>query len=536
MSDGVVPGDGEDVSSGGESGAEAALRESEARLRAVIEEAPLAMALTGPSGEILLRNPKFDQLWGRPAHVTTAATYSDVYEGYHLDGRRIESEEWPGARALLKGEIIEDEVYEIVHASGRLIACWFGATPLRNTSGEIVGAVVVFRDVTDERRIGEALRKANAALAEADRRKDEFIAVLSHELRNPLAPIRYALPLLAEESLGERGRRALAVIERQVAHVVRLVDDLLDVSRIATGKIELRRDLFALGAIVSTAVEAASPAIAAAHHSLDIAMPDHPVWLQVDPARISQAITNLLNNSARYTPQGGRIRLEASADEASVTIRVIDNGIGLDREALTTVFEMFRQADDRNGSQGGLGIGLTLAKQLVEMHSGSIEARSEGESRGSEFVIRLPLAAATATSKEPPPPAVAQGQPARLKVLVVDDNVDLVEMLAMVVESAGHHVRKAFDGRSAVSAALEYEPHVILLDVGMPGMTGTEVARELRRHRAGAGARIVALTGWGQAEDRQRTADAGFDDHLTKPADPGEIQRILDEVAVRTRE
>ena len=514
---------------------EEALRESGARLRTVIEQAPLAIALTGPSGEILLRNPRFDQLWGRPAHVTTAPTYSEVYEGYHLDGRRIASEEWPGARAVLEGEAIENEVYEIVQASGNRITCWFGATPLRSTSGEIVGAVVVFRDVTDERRTAEALRKANAALAEADRRKDEFIAVLSHELRNPLAPIRYALPLLAEEPLGERGRRATAVIERQIAHVVRLVDDLLDVSRIATGKIELRRDLFTLGSIVSTAVEAASPTIAAGRHSLDIAVPDDPLWLHVDPARISQALTNLLNNSAKYTPQGGRIRLEAAADEASVTVRVIDNGVGLDRQALTSVFEMFRQTGDRNGSQGGLGIGLTLARQLVEMHGGSIEAHSEGEGQGAEFAIRLPRAIATAPRNEPQPPPAGKGQPARVKVLVVDDNVDLVEMLSIVVEAAGHHVRKAFDGRSGISAALEYQPDLILLDVGMPAMKGTEVAKELRRHRHLAGARIVALTGWGQAEDRQRTADAGFDDHVTKPAAPEQIQRLLDEVAIGAR-
>ena len=513
--------------------AEEALRESEARLRAVIEEAPLAIALTGQSGEILLRNPRFDQLWGRPAHVTTAPTYSEVYEGYHLDGRRIASEEWPGARAVLEGETIENEVYEIVQASGNRIACWFGAAPLRNTFGEIVGAVVVFRDVTDERRTAEALRKANAALAETDRRKDEFIAVLSHELRNPLAPIRYALPLLGEEPLGEGGRRATAVIERQVAHIVRLVDDLLDVSRIATGKIALRRDLFTLASLVSTAVEAASPAVAASRHRLDTAVPDQPIWLVGDPARISQAITNLLNNSAKYTPEGGRIRLEAAADEASVIIRVIDNGIGLDRQALTTVFEMFRQAGDRDGSQGGLGIGLTLAKQLVEMHGGSIEAHSEGVGQGAEFAIRLPRAVATAPTKEQQPPPARKGRPGRVKVLVVDDNVDLVEMLSIVVEAAGHHVRKAFDGRSGISAALEYQPDLILLDVGMPDMNGTDVAKELRRHREVAGARIVALTGWGQAEDRQRTAEAGFDDHLTKPADPEQIRRILDEVAAR---
>ena len=495
----------------------------------------MALRGTGRSGEILLRNPRFDQLWGRPAHITTAPTYSDVYEGYHLDGRRIASKEWPGARALLKGETIENEVYEIVQATGRRIACWFGAAPLRNTSGEIVGAVVVFRNVTDERRTAEALRHANATLAEADRRKDEFIAVLSHELRNPLAPIRYALPLLGEERFGERGRRAIAVIERQVAHVVRMVDDLLDVSRITTGKIELRRDFFTLGSIVSTAVEAASPAISAARHSLEIDVPEDPIWLYVDPARISQAITNLLNNSAKYTPQGGRIRLEAAADEASVTIRVIDNGIGLDGEALRTVFDMFRQANDRNGSQGGLGIGLTLARQLVEMHGGSVEAQSEGAGRGAEFAIRLPRAVATVPTKEQQPLSAGNEHSGRVKVLVVDDNVDLVEMLSMVIEAAGHYVRKAFDGRSGISAALEYQPDLILLDVGMPDMKGTEVAKELRRHRELAGARIVALTGWGQPDDRQRTAAAGFDDHLTKPADPGQIQQILEEVAGRVR-
>ena len=286
---------------------------------------------------------------------------------------------------------------------------------------------------------------------------------------------------------------------------------------------------------MSTAVEAASPAIAAARHSLEIDVPEDPIWLHVDPARISQAITNLLNNSAKYTPQGGRIRLEAAADEASVTIRVIDNGIGLDREALRTVFDMFRQANDRNGSQGGLGIGLTLARQLVEMHGGSVEAQSEGAGRGAEFAIRLPRAVATVPTKEQQPLSAGNEHSGRVKVLVVDDNVDLVEMLSMVIEAAGHYVRKAFDGRSGISAALEYQPDLILLDVGMPDMKGTEVAKELRRHRELAGARIVALTGWGQPDDRQRTAAAGFDDHLTKPADPGQIQRILEEVAGRVR-
>jgi PAS domain S-box-containing protein len=395
----------------------------------------------------------------------------------------------------------------------------------------------VLFDITERKHAEEArrmseskYRDANARLAEADRRKDEFIAILSHELRNPLAPIRYALPLLGEERLGDAGRRATAVIDRQVTHLARLVDDLLDVSRITTGKIELRTDYATLGAVLRTAAEAASPVIAAAQHSFDIAVPDAPIWLRVDSARIAQAVTNLLNNSAKFTPKGGRIRLEATVSEAQVIIRVVDNGVGIAQDALPTVFEMFRQVKAPNRSQGGLGIGLTLTKQFVEMHGGTIEAHSAGENKGAEFVIRLPL---TAPAGRPDEPQAAKpfGHVACLRVLVVDDNVDLVEMLALMVEAFGHHVRKAFDGLSAVSAALEYHPHVVLLDIGMPGMDGIDVAKELRRHPEMEGTRIVALTGWGQAEDRHRTAVAGFDEHVTEPADAERLRQVLERFA-----
>jgi PAS domain S-box-containing protein len=520
--------------------ADEALRESEERerqraadLRTILDTAPVGLAIAGDArGHHIQGNRANEEMFGLPpgAELSKAGPHAAGFRAFH-DGRELALVELPMQRAI-RGEVVREQVFDVVRQDGQELAVYAKATPLYDEAGRPRGAVGAFLDITALKRAEQALVKANAALAEADRRKDEFIAVLSHELRNPLAPIRYALPLLGEEPLGEGGRRATAVIDRQVAHLSRLVDDLLDVSRITSGKIDLQRDYVALGAILGGAAEAASPAIAAARHTFEIDVPAAPIWLHVDAARISQAVTNLLNNSAKYTPPGGRIRLEASAGEGGVVIRVIDNGIGIDPQALPTVFEMFRQVSDPKKKQGGLGIGLTLAKQLVEMHGGTVEAHSAGENRGAEFVVHLPVAVAAARTNDQQAPNPC-GQAARLRVLIVDDNVDLVDMLATVVEADGHQVRKAFDGRSAISAAREYQPHLILLDIGMPDMSGVEVARELRRHAELAGTRIVALTGWGQAEDRRRTAEAGFDDHLTKPADPRQIHRIIEEAAQR---
>jgi signal transduction histidine kinase len=382
--------------------------------------------------------------------------------------------------------------------------------------------------LAERRRVEEALRDANARLGDADRRKDEFIAILSHELRNPLAPIRYALPLFRRGELDETAARALGVVERQVEHLTRLVDDLLDVSRITRGQIELRQEYVTLGSILTSAVEPASPAIAAARHTLELSVPDEPIWLYADPARVAQIVTNLLNNSAKYTPRGGRIILDAAREESEAVVRVRDTGIGIPPEALPNLFEMFHQVTARaDKSAGGLGIGLSLVKRLVEMHGGTVEAHSAGVGQGSEFVVRLPIAGDAQASEEchetPAAPEVGR----RLKVLVVDDNADLVDMLATVVTELGHDVRKALDGRSAVAAARAYRPDVVLLDLGLPVMNGIEVARELRRLPDGAGLRLVALTGWGQPEDRRQTQEAGFDQHLTKPTDPKTLAALL---------
>jgi PAS domain S-box-containing protein len=520
--------------------AEEALRESERRereraaeLQTILDTAPLGVAIAGDaSGHHIRGNRANEEMFGLPpgAELSKSGPAAASFRAFR-DGRELASGELPMQRAI-RGEVVREQVFDVVREDGQALAVYAKATPLFDEAGRPRGAVGAFLDITDLKRAERALREANAALAQADRRKDEFIAILSHELRNPLAPIRYALPLLSEERLGDGGRRAVAVIDRQITHLMRLVDDLLDVSRITSGKIELRTEHVTLAAVLSAAVEAASPAIAAAQHSLDVTIPDGPIWLNADAARISQAVTNLLNNSAKYTPRGGRIRLEATPGETHVAIRVADNGVGIAADALVAVFEMFHQGEGVHKSQGGLGIGLGLARQLVEMHRGSIEAHSAGENQGAEFVIRLPLASPASRAPEQQAPAPG-GKRACLRVLVVDDNVDLVDMLAMVVEADGHDVRKAFDGRSAISAALEYQPHLILLDVGLPDMSGMDVARELRRHADVSGARMVALTGWGQAEDRRRTAEAGFDDHLTKPADPRQIQQILEEVAQR---
>jgi signal transduction histidine kinase len=386
-------------------------------------------------------------------------------------------------------------------------------------------------ELAERRRVEQALREANARLAEADSRKDEFLAILSHELRNPLAPIRYALPLLQREQLREPGARAAAVIERQVEYLARLVDDLLDVSRITRGRIELRRDYVTLGSILTAAVEAASPAVAAARHTLRIAVPEQPIWLHADAARIGQVVTNLLNNSAKYTPRGGDIALEAGLENGQAFVRVRDTGVGIAAQVLPTVFEMFHQVTAPDKSKGGLGIGLALVKRLVEMHGGTVEAFSAGVGQGAEFAVRLPVVAGPEAA-EVREQAAAPASGRRLKVLVVDDNADLVEMLAAVISDLGHDVRKALDGRSALSAAMSYRPDVVLLDLGLPLMSGLDVARELRRHGETSDARLVALTGWGQAEDRRQTREAGFDHHLTKPTDPKALADLLAKLAI----
>ena len=375
---------------------------------------------------------------------------------------------------------------------------------------------------------------AEEALREGDRRKSEFIAILSHELRNPLTPIVYALPVIERNPHDAEAAHALTVVRRQLGHLGRLVDDLLDISRINSGKVELRREVVPIQQILEAVVESTASLVQASRHRLEVTLPEAPLPVEADPHRLAQVLTNLLTNATRYTPRGGRISLGARQEDGRAVVRVRDTGVGIPAKQMPRLFEMFQQIHPEEGMRGGLGIGLALARRLITMHGGTIEAFSEGAGKGAEFVITLPLARAPAVRPPPPGPVPRSATP--LRVLIVDDNVDLVEMLATIVAGQGHQVQKALDGPSALITARAFRPEVVLLDLGLPFMSGLEVARRLRAEPRTRDAHLIALTGWGQDEDRRRTREAGIDEHLTKPTDPDVLMRMLNEIAAKRNE
>lgn len=378
-------------------------------------------------------------------------------------------------------------------------------------------------------------RRAEEALRQAEHRKDEFLAMLGHELRNPLAPIRHSVEILRIKggAMPELSW-AIDVIDRQAEHLTRLVDDLLDVSRITQGKIRLQKEPVELRTIASRAVEASRPFINARQHQLTVTYPESSLCLEGDVVRLTQIVSNLLNNAAKYTPERGRIWLVAEREGEAALLRVKDTGVGISAEHLPHVFELFMQAHPSlDRSAGGLGIGLTVVKLLVEMHGGSIRAFSDGPGLGSEFVVSLPLlveqrSSGTATAVERSPPA------GRWRLLVADDNVDAAKTLALLFEIEGHEVHVAFDGFEALQAAQRLQPHAIFLDIGLPGMDGYEVARRLRRQTAPRRPLLVAISGYGQEEDRRASEAAGIDHHLVKPVDWRVLQNIMIECSTRS--
>ncbi|HTW38762.1 MAG TPA: ATP-binding protein [Steroidobacteraceae bacterium] len=383
-----------------------------------------------------------------------------------------------------------------------------------------------------------AQKAAEQALREADRRKDEFLATLAHELRNPLAPIRHAVTLLESPKLDDRHRKwSQEVISRQVQRMALLLDDLLDVSRITRGRLELRKDYVALASLVGSSIETARPLIDAKGHSLSVVLPPEPIELEVDPLRLSQALSNLLTNAAKYTDAGGEIVLRIELTEAQLNFTVSDTGIGLSAGSLPTLFEMFSQVDSAiDRAEGGLGIGLALVKGLVTLHGGSVDAASAGPGRGSTFTIHLPRTAVTQrrVRGEQRPARADLGRAARCTVLIADDNRDAAESLALVLKSEGYVTHLAHTGRDALALALRERPDALVLDIGMPEMNGYELARHIRREAWGKRALLLAVTGWGQRDDKDRAAAAGFDHHLTKPVATEALEQLLAQFSERS--
>jgi two-component system CheB/CheR fusion protein len=379
-----------------------------------------------------------------------------------------------------------------------------------------------------ERRVADRtaeLSQANGRLAEVDRRKDEFLAMLAHELRNPLAPIRNAVTLLRKRPANDPEMEQMsAMLDRQVTHLAQLVDDLMDMARITSGKIELRVAPTDLSQIVGRTTEAVGPLLAERRHRVDVATPEGPTWVRGDPVRLEQILINLVQNAAKYTPPGGHVRVMLSTADSSAELRVTDSGIGIRPEMLPRIFDLFQQGDRMQGRLiEGLGIGLTLVRNLVELHGGSVRATSAGLGCGSEFVIRLPLCAAGPALQDSPPRPERRPR----KVLVVDDNKDAAHSLAVVLRHEGHDVHEVYDGPAALAAVVETTPQVVLLDIGMPGMDGYEVARRLRQTPGFDSTPIVAMTGFGSVEDHRRSREAGFNQHLTKPVDPETLLDLL---------
>ncbi|HEX6690862.1 MAG TPA: ATP-binding protein [Burkholderiales bacterium] len=432
----------------------------------------------------------------------------------------------PRAKELLAGRRVQYERLSQYPAHGRR---WVQITaePTYGASGKPDGWVTVVSDIHDRKLDEDGLRQAG-------RNKDDFLAVLAHELRNPLAPIRNALAILGKkDTLDPEVTWSREVIDRQVGQLARLVDDLLDIGRIARGRLALRKQRVALERVVDMALETSRPHINAAGHRLSVILPAEPAIVDGDPARLAQVFANLLNNAARYTEPQGAISLSAAVEGGQAVVSVEDSGIGFSEEAAARLFEPFSPLTSASGRMhGGLGIGLSLVQGIVALHGGSVEARSDGPGRGSQFVVRLPLARGAYQEEESPRAATAAMSAAGRRVLVADDNKDSADSLQRVLQLYGYDVRVAYDGAAALRLGASFRPEVAVLDIGMPGANGYDVAREIRRQQ-GARIKLVALTGWGQEGDRRRAMEAGFDFHLTKPVDPGVLNDLLADVPGR---
>jgi PAS domain S-box-containing protein len=499
--------------------AEEELRQAEERMRSVVNHVIDGIITIDEQGKMASFNPAAEKLFGytkseimgHNVNVLMPEPYHGEHDGYIANYLRTGVAKIIGIGREVIGRRKDGSTFPM-----ELAVSAFHLGSRRFFTG-------IVRDITERKQLEQELCRRVDELAEADRQKNEFLAMLAHELRNPLAPICNALHLMkmpgAESPLIEEARD---MMERQTHQLVRLVDDMLDVSRIIRGNIELRKELLDLAAAVTRAVETAHPVIDAHGHQLNISLPDHPVFVEGDLTRLAQVIANLLTNAAKYTETAGRIRLAVERDNGHAIVRVSDSGVGIPAELLPRIFDVFVQGDRSLArSQGGLGIGLTLVKRLVELHDGSVAVSSAGVGQGSEFVIRIPAQVTERSSRAKPRVAVMPRatDALRRRVLVVDDNVDAAKSTAMILNLSGYDVHCVHDGPAALQAAQFYRPDVVVLDIGLPGMSGYEVAQLLRAMPEFKQTPLVAVTGYGQDEDRRRSKEAGIDHHLTKPVD-----------------
>jgi two-component system CheB/CheR fusion protein len=495
---------------------EDALRTSQQQLALVTDSMSASVTQCSRDLKYLWASKAYLEWCGRPAEEVINRPIVDIV------GPETFARLRPYFDRVLSGEVVRYEEELELPGRGRR---WIHAvyTPMVDAQGVIHGWVAAIHDIDQRKR-------AENALKEADRRKDEFLAILAHELRNPLAPIRTAVSLLRKiGSTGAQEREFHEIIDRQVTQMARLLDDLLDVSRITSGKIVLRKERVSLQMVITHALEASRPLIEGQRHHLTVSVPPEPLLLDADLTRLAQVFANLLNNAAKYTEQEGEITVVAERDAGGAVVHIRDNGIGIPQDMLSHVFEMFVQVDGSlERTRGGLGIGLTLVQRLVALHGGRVEARSAGAMHGSEFSVYLPLVAATVEAPSAPP-TTADDLPmeARMRILVADDNADSAKLLAKLLTFSGHDVRTAFDGAAAFDVVKAFAPDVALLDIGMPKLNGYELAQRIRAEVTDRRITLVAMTGWGQEEDRRRAHEAGFDHHLTKPADLDAIEKLI---------
>lgn len=491
-------------------------------LAALVESSSDAIISKSLDGTIQSWNVAAQQLFGYTAEQAVGKNIT-----FLMPPDRVDEEERI-IRRIRAGETVDHFETVRVQSDGRPVHVSLTISPIRDAAGQIVGVSKIARDITERKQTEERMHLLMTELKDTNRRKDEFLAMLAHELRGPLAPLSNMLEIMKRaEGDGALLEQAHRTMERQLGQLVRLVDDFIDVNRITRDKIELRKERVELASILYRSVETCQPLAEATNLAVTVDLPPEPIYLYADPDRVAQVFGNILNNACKFTAPGGKIWLHAGLEGSSVVVRVKDTGVGISMDKLGSVFEMFTQIDRMlERAQGGLGIGLTLVKRLVEMHDGIVTAHSDGPGTGSEFIVKFPVVSEELPHHDDTMPAVEPTIVPR-RILVVDDNPDAASSLAMLLELSGHQIRIAHDGMSALGEAELFRPDLVLLDIGLPKLNGYDVCRRIREQPWGRNMIIVALTGWGQDEDRRRSTAAGFNGHMVKPVDYNTLMKLL---------